>query len=73
MESILDQLDDPLGSAVTLSKLMSANVDLMERYANAALTLRFLKMIKNLGYEGHVLRTGWFLMLELDDTKALKD
>jgi hypothetical protein len=49
MDSILDQLDDPLGSAVTLSKLMSANADLMERYANAALTLRFLNMIKQLG------------------------
>jgi len=49
MDSILDQLDDPLGSAVTLSKLMSANADLMERYANADLTKRFLEMIKNLG------------------------
>jgi hypothetical protein len=50
MDSILMQLDDPLGSAVTLSKLISANDDLMERYANAALTKRFLNMIKRLGY-----------------------
>ena len=49
MDSILDQLDDPLGSAVTLYKLMSANADLMERYANAALVKRFLEMIKKLG------------------------
>jgi hypothetical protein len=49
MDSILAQLDDPLGSAVTLSKLMSANAGLMHRYANVNLTLRFLDMIKKLG------------------------
>jgi hypothetical protein len=49
MDSILAQLDDPLGSAVTLSKLMSANAGLMHRYANANLTIRFLDMIKKLG------------------------
>jgi hypothetical protein len=49
METLLTQLDDPLGAAVTLSKLLSANEGLMKRYASPVLVARFLDMISNLG------------------------
>jgi len=49
MDTVLAQLEDPLGAAVTLSKLLSSNEVLMHRYANAELVLRFVAMIRQLG------------------------
>ena len=49
MDTVLAQLEDPLGSAVTLSKLLSANDYLMQKYANASLVLRFVDMVRSLG------------------------
>jgi hypothetical protein len=49
MQTILEQLEDPLGSAVTLSKLLSSNHNMMLRYAKPDLVNRFLLMIRNLG------------------------
>jgi len=49
IQTILDQLEDPLGAAVTLSKLLGANVKLMEEYANADLVIQFATMVRNLG------------------------
>ena len=49
MQTILGQLEDPLGAAVTLSKLLGANEALMAQYANADLVLQFATMVRNLG------------------------
>lgn len=49
MSIILQQLEDPLGSAVTLSKLLSSNESLMTKFANPTLIDRFLEMIRELG------------------------
>jgi hypothetical protein len=49
MTTILEQLEDPLGSAVTLSKLLSSNAEMMRRYAVPNLVKRFLDMIGQLG------------------------
>ena len=49
MAVILQQLEDPLGSAVTLSRLLSSNEKLMLEFANPTLIHRFLDMIRTLG------------------------
>jgi hypothetical protein len=49
IETILEQLEDPLGPAVTLSKLLSANKELLRIYATPKLVLRFADLVRNLG------------------------
>ena len=49
MDHILLQLEDPLGSAVTLSALLNKSAALMKKYATADLVLRFNGMIRKLG------------------------
>jgi hypothetical protein len=46
---MMSQLEDPLGPAVTLSKLLSANENLMKKYAKADLVKRFLDMVRFFG------------------------
>ena len=45
MDSLLGQLEAPLGPAVTLSKLLGANESLLKRYATPRLVLRFADMV----------------------------
>jgi hypothetical protein len=49
MDTVLEQLEAPLGSAVTLSKLLSANEALLHKYATPKLVLRFSEMVQLLG------------------------
>jgi len=49
MEVILEQLEDPLGTAVTLSKLLSASRVMLAKYATPKLVGRFAEMIRLLG------------------------
>jgi hypothetical protein len=49
MDNMMSQLEDPLGSAVTLSQLLNSSSDLMERYASKDLVDKFADMIYRLG------------------------
>lgn len=49
MDTVLEQLEAPLGPAVTLSKLLSANEELLAKYATPKLVLRFSDMVQLLG------------------------
>ena len=49
MDTILDQLEDPLGPAVTLSKLLGSNEALLYKYATPKLVLRSADVIRKLG------------------------
>jgi hypothetical protein len=49
MDTILEQLEDPLGPAVTLAKLLSSNEGLLKKYATPKLVTRFADMVKLLG------------------------
>jgi hypothetical protein len=46
---LMDQLEDPLGPAVTLSQLLSANDDLMKKYAKVDLVNKFVDMVRSFG------------------------
>ncbi len=56
MDSILFQLDDPLGGAVTLSALLSSSADLMQKYATPQLVLRFANMVERLGPQPRLIQ-----------------
>ena len=49
MDIIIEQLDDPMGAAVSLSNLLAQSDTLMRSYAKPKLVLRFLNLIRNLG------------------------
>jgi len=49
MDTVLEQLEAPLGPAVTLSKLLSANEELLKKYATPKLVMKFTEMIQVLG------------------------
>eukprot|EP00615_Pteridomonas_danica_P005853 CAMPEP_0114339576 /NCGR_PEP_ID=MMETSP0101-20121206/7817_1 /TAXON_ID=38822 ORGANISM="Pteridomonas danica, Strain PT" /NCGR_SAMPLE_ID=MMETSP0101 /ASSEMBLY_ACC=CAM_ASM_000211 /LENGTH=2941 /DNA_ID=CAMNT_0001472581 /DNA_START=113 /DNA_END=8938 /DNA_ORIENTATION=+ len=49
MDTILEQLEDPLGPAVTLAKLLSSNEGLLKKYATPKLVSRFADMVRLLG------------------------
>lgn len=49
MELLKLQLEDPLGSAVSLSKLLSANGTLLRTYATPSMVQEFARMIRELG------------------------
>jgi hypothetical protein len=49
IEIIKLQLEDPLGSAVSLSKLLSSNGQLLEEHATPPMVLEFARMIRELG------------------------
>ncbi len=55
MDNLLFTLDDPLGSAVTLAKLLSSSPDLMARYATPELVERFADMVRRLGPQPRLL------------------
>ena len=46
---IMEQLEDPLGAAVTLSNLLSTNEDLLRRFVSPELVGDFARMIRDLG------------------------
>jgi len=45
----INQLEDPLGAAVSLSKLLSGNERLFRQHASAPLVKEFARMIRTLG------------------------
>ena len=49
MTTLLSQQSDDLGSAITLSELLSNNADLMNKYADHALVKRFVDMVSAVG------------------------
>ena len=49
MTVIMDQLEDPLGAAVTLSNLLSTNEDLLRKFVSPDLIRDFARMISDLG------------------------
>lgn len=49
MDALLGQIEDPLGAAVTLARLLGNNEYLMGKYATPSLVQRFLAMISHLG------------------------
>lgn len=52
MDIVLSQLEAPLGPAVTLAALLSANEDLMARYATPDLVMRFAGMVRGIRRAG---------------------
>lgn len=55
MDVLLGWLTDPLGSVVTLSKLLSTNRILMETYAKPSLANRIVQMVADLGPQARFL------------------
>ena len=45
----MEQLEDPLGAAVTLSNLLSTNEDLLRKFVSPDLIRDFARMISDLG------------------------
>ena len=54
--TLLDQLEDPLGAAITLSKLLSANEELLMKFATPSLVESFVSMIQELGPQPRLLQ-----------------
>jgi len=71
VDRMMQTLEDPLGAAVTLSKLLSQNELLMQKYATPALVLRILEMIQDCGPETRFLKfLGSFCSVEKQPVKA---
>ncbi len=49
MDTILEQLEDALGPAVTLARLLGSNEELLAKYATPKLVTRFSDMVRLLG------------------------
>jgi hypothetical protein len=56
MDALTAQLEDPLGSAVTLSLLLSSSAPLMSTYANVAFVNKFVDMIDRLGPQPRLIQ-----------------
>jgi hypothetical protein len=56
MELLLDHVQDPLGSGVLLSQLLSANSNLLQKYATPKLLIRMMGLIKKLGPQSRLMQ-----------------
>ena len=56
MNALLDQVQDILGAAQTLTSFLDFNEDLVEKYTSASLVKRFLEMIEDLGPQPRLLQ-----------------